>query len=687
MAQLPIDERAVSIQETFKRFQSARESWDSQAREDLDFYLGNHFSSVESKELSSRNQAEITIDRIYPAIEQLKAILTSRPPKFSVIAREDSDHKVSNVWKTILEYIWDISDGNEHFKQSIHDYAVCGLGYLYAYVDKESDFGRGDVKFTSVSPFRVYVDPNTRNRYFDDASEIIVSTVLTKEQVLDMYPELGEEDEEGKAIIDGVSGGPLGNEDDWPSATNTLTSGAFTPAEVKDWDYDNTGNKYQLVEMFEKVKVPFYRVAMFTPDSPEPVEKVMTAEEFEKFQNDEEIKILYDNGDVDFEEIIQTRVKVTCALGQIVLFEKILNTDVYPIVPVPNVWTNTAYPSGDVRKVKDVQRFINKMFSLIISHAQSSSGLKLLVPEGSIEDIEQLEKDWANPNAAIEYDASLGEPHFPSPQPLPTSFYSLMQQGEHYIDLNLGIFEMQQGNADAAPRTSSGTMMMEEFGQRRSKSKLRDIEGSLKRLGKVVYNLSKGHYTYKKSIRIVQPNNDITEFTINKRMYSDKTKELQSIQNDIGIGQFDIRVIGNSTLPSNRYGELDLYMAAYQQGIIDRVEVLKKTDIFDKEGVLQRIDDLQKLQQMVQQQEEMIKKLKGDLEAAARESISSKQRTEVEKFKSRLKEDEVRTKNERRNSLGNLETAVKLETERLRNGSQPQEEEEELETSQFEGVT
>ena len=35
---------------------------------------------------------------------------------------------------------------------------------------------------------------------------------------------------------------------------------------------------------------------------------------------------------------------------------------------------------------------------------------------------------------------------------------------------------------------------LEDFGQRRSKSKLRDIEGSLKRLGRVCYNMSKKHY-------------------------------------------------------------------------------------------------------------------------------------------------------------------------------------------------
>ena len=154
-----------------------------------------------------------------------------------------------------------------------------------------------------------------------------------------------------------------------------------------------------------------------------------------------------------------------------------------------------------------------------------------------------------------------------------------------------------QGNAEVAPRTSSATMMMEDFGQRRSKSKLRDIEGSLKRIGRVVYNLSKSHYDFQKTFRIAQPNNDINEYTVNKRMYDDKTKELMTIENDVSVGQFDIRVIGNSTMPSNKWGEWEIYMQAYQSGLIDKVEALKKTDIFDKEGVLSRADQIQQLQQ------------------------------------------------------------------------------------------
>ena len=228
------------------------------------------------------------------------------------------------------------------------------------------------------------------------------------------------------------------------------------------------------------------------------------------------------------------------------------------------------------------------------------------------------------------------------------------------------------GQADAAPKTYSATMMMEDVGQRRSKSKLRDIEGSLRRLGQVAYNMAKQHYRFKKTFRIVQPNNDISEYTINKRLYDDKSKELQAIENDISVGQFDIRIIGSSTLPSNKWGEWQIYMEAYQAGLIDRVEALKKTEIFDKEGIMQRTDEVQKLQGMLQQAQEQLKKLSGDLQTAERESISSRQRTEVEKFKTRLKEQELDSKSKTKLQLGRLSDVVKLESEKLRTQTRSQ---------------
>ena len=625
MSRIKEDNKARENREIFQRYAEARRDWDVEARDAIDFTLGNHYTAEESEVLQSVGQADFTIDRIYAAIDKLKSLMTSRPVKFGVTAREDSDTKLANVWRTLLEYIYDISDGQHHFKQAVHDYATAGIGYFYAYIEPEADYGRGEVMFTHVNPFRVYVDPASRDRYFKDAANILMSTILTKEQLLDLYPDVEE-------FLPNIETHNMSDYyDDYPDSQQKNSQNVFTPAEVEDKDYESTiAQRYRIIERFSKVRVPYYRVA----DQQNNTESIMSAEAFQIFMAENEAQ--FNNNTYAFVEIPQTRIKVTASLGQVLLYETILDTDTYPIVPIPNIWTNTPYPKSDVNKVKDMQRLLNKLFSLALSHAQTSAGLKLLVPQGSVESISQLEKDWANPNAVIEYDPSYGEPHFPSPQPLTSQFYALINQVERYIDLNFGVPELLQGFKEGAPQSVRGTMLLAQMGEGRGASKLRDIEMALQQLGKVLYQMSKEHYTFEKKFRIVQPNNDITQFAINNRLYDDKTKELVKIENDITSGQFDVRVVSGSTMPNNKHAEYQMYLEAYQLGLIDRTEALKKTEIFDKEGVLQRTGEVQQMQGIIKQLQDQIKILSGDLQTAQRESMSDRKRVEVQKFKSEL---------------------------------------------------
>jgi len=625
MSRIKEDDKARENREIFQRYAEARRDWDVEARDAIDFTLGNHYTTEESEVLQSVGQADFTIDRIYAAIDKLKSLMTSRPVKFGVTAREDSDTKLANVWRTLLEYIYDISDGQHHFKQAVHDYATAGIGYFYAYTEPEADYGRGEVMFTHVNPFRVYVDPASRDRYFKDAANILMSTILTKEQLLDLYPDVEE-------FLPNIETHNMSDYyDDYPDSQQKNSQNIFTPAEVEDKDYESTiAQRYRIIERFSKVRVPYYRVA----DQQNNTETIMSAEAFQIFMAENEAQ--FNNNTYAFVEIPQTRIKVTASLGQVLLYETILDTDTYPIVPIPNIWTNTPYPKSDVNKVKDMQRLLNKLFSLALSHAQTSAGLKLLVPQGSVESISQLEKDWANPNAVIEYDPSYGEPHFPSPQPLTSQFYALINQVERYIDLNFGVPELLQGFKEGAPQSVRGTMLLAQMGEGRGASKLRDIEMALQQLGKVLYQMSKEHYTFEKKFRIVQPNNDITQFAINNRLYDDKTKELVKIENDITSGQFDVRVVSGSTMPNNKHAEYQMYLEAYQLGLIDRTEALKKTEIFDKEGVLQRTGEVQQMKGIIKQLQDQIKILSGDLQTAQRESMSDRKRVEVQKFKSEL---------------------------------------------------
>ena len=654
---------AKENQELHRRWRDARADWEIEARNDIDFYHGNHFTNAESEEMQSRNQADVPMDRISPAIEKLKSVLTAKPPVFTAVPREDSDVKVASAWRTILGYIWQISNGDVHMKDAIHDYAVTGLGYLYVYIDNESDFGKGEVKFTSVNPFRVYVPPSSRDRFFQDADSIILSTILTGEQIVNLYPFLGAQiDQETEEIIPGlIEEISTYSEEDYPNAQNKNTMDIKTPAEAKDLDNFNH-EKYQILERFYKTKVPFYRVV----DSRSGEEMVLNEQEFAAFL--EENPGVFERGLMNFEEVPQTRIGVVATVGEVVLYESVLNTDVYPIVPLPNVWSGTPYPKSDVSRTRPMQRLLNKLWSLAISHAQASAGLKLLVPLGSaVNGLEQLERDWANPNAVIEVDTSQGEPHYPAPTPLAAEFYRLIDQAEFYIDFIFGLPEMMHGFSEKAPDTVRGTERMMMLGAERPKSKLRDIEFSINIIGRLLYSFSKGHYTFQKIFRLIQPNNNINEVSVNT-LYSDMNPTIIDIAKDRNnIGQHDVRIEAGSTLPTSKWAEYGVYFEAYQAGLVDRTEVLKKNpEIFDKESILSRMSEIAQLQQANEQLQQQIKELRGDLQTAQREAVQDKKRVAVEKFKRDLSEVRADAKAEKKVQTNKFADTVKFELEKLK---------------------
>ena len=653
---------AKENQELHRRWRDARADWETDARNDVDFYHGNHFTSAESQELQSRNQADVPMDRISPAIEKLKSVITAKPPVFTAIPREDSDTKIAGAWRTILGYVWQISDGDMHMKDAIHNYAVTGLGYLYVYIDNEADFGRGEVKFTSINPFRVYAPPSSRDRFFTDADSLILSTILTGDQIVNLYPALGAQvDEETGELIPGlIEEISSYSEEDYPNAQNKNSMSITTPAEAKDLD-NWSSERYQILERFFKVKVPFYRVV----DSRSGEEMILNDEEFAAFL--EENPGVFERGLMSFEEVLQTRIGVVATVGEVVLYESVLNTDVYPIIPLPNIWSGTPYPKSDVSRTRPMQRLLNKLWSLAMSHAQASAGLKLLVPLGSaINGLDQLEKDWANPNAVIEIDTSQGEPHYPAPTPLASEFYRLIEQAEFYIDFVFGLPEMMHGFSEKAPETVRGTERMLMLGSERPKSKLRDIEFGVNIVGRVMYAFSKGHYTFQKIFRLIQPNNNINEVSVN--LYTDMTETVMDIAKDRNnIGQHDIRIEPGSTLPTSKWAEYGVYFEAYQAGLVDRTEVLKKNpEIFDKESILSRMSEIAQLQQANEQLQQQVKELRGDLQTAQRESVQDKKRVAVEKFKRDLAGVRADAKADKKVQTNKFADTVKFELEKLK---------------------
>jgi len=670
--------------EIFDQYSSKRDNWAMQAKEDKEFRLGKQWTSQQRETMLARGQAPIVINRIHPAVESAKAMLTSNRPSFRCAPREDSDNKVAHVMSALLSYMYDVSDGTSVIRQAVDDYYVMGIGYILVHQEPMMDMGKGEVCMHNVDPLDVYVDPNSRHKLFDDAENVIISKLFTKDQAKKMYPMYAKKIENANSD----SGNKVDfnapwteREDDgevmFPEDVGRVNNQEYIrgyeryyKVDVEEYrTFETFSGKEELLgeeEFIEYLAKPAWEIAgQIYTDGEKVKQLIMQLEQQRQMalqskmqellqsgykQNEailiakEEVppmpvekmtfKELVENKDIDIVKVTIKKVQQCVIMGETKLYSRILPIEHYPIIPMMNIHTRTPYPMSDVRLVKGLQEYINKTRSLIIAHATTSTNTKILVPEGSV-DMKDFEEKWAQPGVAIPYDPTDGAPVPVQPTPLPNELYQNEQSAKSDIDHALGVYEMMQGNSAAAPQTYKATIALDEFGQRKMKSKLADVEAALVRAGQVAIPLMQQLYTSQKIFRVVQPNNSMSEYVINKKLVDDKSGEIK-IMNDITLGRYDVMVVTGSTLPSNRYAELEFYMDAYQKGLIDRQEVLKKTEVFDMEGVLQRIDMIAQLQQQVKQQEEQIKSLKGDMQSRDREAVNLKKRVEVEKFKGEL---------------------------------------------------
>ena len=663
----------------FNTYSKERENWARHAKEDKEFRLGRQWTKEQEDTLLARGQAPIVVNRIHPAVEAAKSMLTSNRPSFRCAPREDSDNKVANVLSSLLSYMYDISDGQSVIRQVVDDYYTMGMGYINVYQDPTMDMGKGEVCIHDIDPMDVYVDPNARSKFLDDAENIIVSRMFTKDQAVKMYPMYE------KAIRNANS------DQRWDEVATGRAVNNFASTFPEDVNTVQDQEYVRGYERYMKVKVDRYRVYESFSDK----EDLLDAQKFEMYMQQpawilggekvmtdgnkvqaliqqmqmqmqeqraqeameataqgqdpntilnqpmpeipvEEVTFaqLAEKGMIEVVEVSVTRVKMCIIMGDKYLYSRVLPIEDYPIVPFMNIHTRTPYPTSDVRMVKGMQEYINKTRSLIIAHATTSTNVKILVPEGSV-DMKEFEEKWSQPGVAIAFDPTDGAPMPVQPSPLPNELYHNETAAKSDIDHQLGLYEMMQGNSAAAPQTYKATIALDEFGQRKIKSKLADIEAGLTRVAKVAIPLMQQLYTTRKIFRVVQPNNSLSEYVVNKKLVDDKSGEIQ-IVNNITIGKYDVIYVSGSTLPSNRYAELEFYMDAYQKGIIDRQEVLKKTEVFDMEGVMERTDIIQQLQQQLEGAQGQIKELKGDLQTRDREAVNLRKKIEVEKFKTDL---------------------------------------------------
>ena len=381
--------------------------------------------------------------------------------------------------------------------------------------------------------------------------------------------------------------------------------------------------------------------------------KVISKKEFDIMLKDE----MFADRIVEAIPFKEDRVKLSCVIGDKLIYSKALPLTEYPLVPFHYKWTGTPFPISAVSPLVGKQRELNKAHQLMVHNASLGSSLRYMFEEGSI-DTDYWERYSSAPGALLPVRSGFTPPTPVTPFQLNNAFFSLTQAGKGDMEYLAGIYSSMQGDTSASAELPyRGMLAMDEYGTRRIKYWLKNsIEPSLKQVGEVVKQLTQAVYTANKVFTIIQPNNINEEKTveINVPIYNDYGNVIGKYK-DYQAAKFDVRIIGGSTLPVNRWAYLEELKQLMQLGVVDDMAVLAETDIKNKEAIVKRKSLYSQLQSRISELEEQVKNSSGTIETLERQVVqsgiknkimqgdveSSKQRMDSQNM---IKQEELETK-------------------------------------------
>ena len=664
----------------FRYNQNDRSDWAQHAVEDRDYKMSASWEKVDADAVRAADQMVTTDNEILPAIDLMVAMITENNPRWVFSGTEPSDTSVASAISDLHAHIWKESKGTYVNERAVTDYEDTGIGAFQVYVDPYADFGKGEIKITALDPLDVFLDPNCKMPDGSDSKHILIVKNLTEEQIKDDYPDLNLEELDW-IESDGYPSSTLDkdmNQVQYPELTEIRLVRAidrYTKIKVKRFhvfdpisQYEMTFTKEDYIEFGEqpvviiikagqeKYETRPYKVRelqdianetngifheMVDPNTGEV--RIMQGVEHGGSSipgSTTQLKVtdkteLINSGviKVDFPRI--SRIKRVYSIGGKEIVNETMPLEDHPIVTFMLHHQRNPYPMSDIRLVKSKQQQLCKISSLIIAYNTNITNVKMFIPKGGKLKTELETRGGKSGFQVFEFDPDTENPPFVVQlTQMSVALYEEKRQLQDEIQRIIGAYSILDGSTQNAPRTKGGTQLFDEFGQRRVALKRKRLENALNQTAKVVSQYIPRVYTEEKIIRIVEPNHQSRSTTFNQPNPEDASQ----IINDLSV-RYDVECVSSSTLPTNKMQRFDMMNAAFQNKIItDNTAVIQYMDVPDVERLIEREDKLRQAEQLLQQADEEIKKLKGDLQTANRAEVQAEKKVEVQKFKTDLKD-------------------------------------------------
>lgn len=596
------DKQHVSLQETEKLrrfktwFKDAVESsqlWRNEAKEDIEFYNGKQWRSEDKNSLEEHGRPAITVNRIKPLMNVLSGYQRLNRYDIDFLPRTNDDMKQAHLRKGITKYVLDRSHYNYEESDTFFDGALTGLGWFevgYAFDWQTQD---GDAFVRRANSLDIYVDPESRDKYFRDAKYIIRARWIDKEELKSLYPE--HEDE-----IDA-------------QAEYYLTEEESDGRNDRLWWQSET-KKIRIAECWYKKTVRKKAIILNTGEAvaevtPEMVAMKMVASVQQYTATEVHLMTFFDN-------VILEDMPSPYKHGE------------FPFVPFPVYYQgNDDRPAGIVRDLKDPQREINKRRSQQLHILNTNANGGWMIEEGSMsrEQENEFQRKSTTPGAMIKVapGALTGGRIQPIASPgVNQSIVSATIEAEQEMVSVSGINESLMGTD--IEKGASGRAI--ELKQKQAITHIALLFDNLRfakeRIAKLLWGTSGApgiipqYYNEEKTFRIVGENGKPEFVTVNQQVQTtDNLGQLiTTTLNDLTVGEYDIIIADTPSTATQRTAQFwSLVDACGQLGIQGNMVLdilLDLSDVAQKDEIKDRLRKQEEQQAQAQQQAMQMEQMK-----------------------------------------------------------------------------
>lgn len=357
-------------------------NWRQEAREAFEYLAGEQWDSEDKARLEEQARPIVVFNRVAPIIDAVTGYEINNSQEVRYRPRSMSDNAQAEVYNEAARWVMQGCDGASEEADCYGDATVCGMGWTEWRVDYEEE-PDGKLFKERVSPLQMRWDPEARKVNLVDKNWVSREKRWLIAEIRERWPDKADE----------ITWTPTYTEDDeWLDEHDA--SRAWQYEQDQQWA-DNVGrdNKALVIQYQWREREDYYRLV-------DPTTGQVVAFDTERF---EQLRESLDAAGVEYVKQKRYRYQQAFVCGKV-----LLETGPAPVDDRFSFDCVTAKREeqhgiwyGLHRAMKDPQRWANAFFSTAMHTMMANAKGGLIIEEGAVSDIRDLQDNWARPEGIV----------------------------------------------------------------------------------------------------------------------------------------------------------------------------------------------------------------------------------------------------------------------------------------------